>query len=303
MKRLTLLLALAILVLASSCSNDSTSDSPDSGSGKPQVYVSNYPLKYFAERLGGDAINVHFPAEGDGDPAFWKPGDADIENLQNADLILLNGATYEKWLDHVSLPGSIQVDTSMDLAAWFIEIPVAGTHSHGKDGEHSHSGTAFTTWLDFTQAQTQASAVMTAIKELPGVDANREDKLLQADLQALDLSMAEVAKSIGDRSLVASHPVYEYLARHYGLAIESVLWEPETVPDEEAMATLQQLLAKHPAKWMIWEGEPAPESVAKLEAIGVKSVVFDPCGNAPDEGGWLSVMKKNIENLKAISTP
>ncbi|NBO50675.1 MAG: hypothetical protein EBU80_13370 [Chitinophagia bacterium] len=44
---------------------------------------------------------------------------------------------------------------------------------------------------------------------------------------------------------------------------------------------------------MIWEGEPEKESVAKLEAIGVKSLVFDPCGNVPDGGNFLSVMKAN----------
>ena len=64
------------------------------------------------------------------------------------------------------------------------------------------------------------------------------------------------------------------------------------------MEELKAILAKHPAKWMIWEGEPAKESVAKLDAIGVKSVVFDPCGNVPDAGDLLSVMKANVEALE-----
>jgi len=27
--------------------------------------------------------------------------------------------------------------------------------------------------------------------------------------------------------------------------------------------------------------------------------VFDPCGNAPDQGDFMSVMRQNVENLKA----
>lgn len=296
------LLSLFLILILSSCSESEKEESRNA-SGKPQVYVSNYPLKCFAERVGGDQIDVHFLAPPDIDPAYWKPKDADIAKLQGADLILLNGATYEKWLSHVSLPGSIQVDTSMDIAAWFIEIQEVATHSHGAEGEHSHSGTAFTTWLDFSQAASQASKVAEAIKSLEGVDSSailRNDKLLQADLIRLDKQMAEVANSIGEQPLVASHPVYHYFARHYELKIESVLWEPGTPPDEKAMAELQQLLEKHPAKWMIWEAKPTAESVAKLAAIGVESVVFDPCGNEPDEGDWLAVMEANIENLKAI---
>jgi zinc transport system substrate-binding protein len=83
-----------------------------------------------------------------------------------------------------------------------------------------------------------------------------------------------------------------------------VLWEPEVVPEEKAIEGLKALLAKHPAKWMIWEGTPAPESVAKLEALGVKSLVFDPCGNMPDEGDLMNVMKANIDALeKAFDNP
>jgi zinc transport system substrate-binding protein len=51
---------------------------------------------------------------------------------------------------------------------------------------------------------------------------------------------------------------------------------------------------------MIWEGEPLPESVAKLKEMGIESIVFDPCGNRPDEGDFLSVMKNNVANLRRI---
>jgi zinc transport system substrate-binding protein len=42
------------------------------------------------------------------------------------------------------------------------------------------------------------------------------------------------------------------------------------------------------------------ESAEKLKAIGVDSLVFDPCGNKPDQGDFLSVMRQNIENLKPV---
>jgi len=54
----------------------------------------------------------------------------------------------------------------------------------------------------------------------------------------------------------------------------------------------------HPAKWMIWEGEPVRGTVEKLKLIGVDSLVFDPCGNVPDQGDFLSVMRENVKNLQ-----
>ena len=75
------------------------------------------------------------------------------------------------------------------------------------------------------------------------------------------------------------------------------------MPDDAAIEDLKGKLKDHPAKWMIWEGDPAPESVEKIKALGLGSVVVDPCGNRPDSGDWLSVMKRDAENLKAIAAP
>ena len=44
-------------------------------SGPLSVYVVNYPLQYFAERIGGGHVDVRFPAPPDQDPAFWNPSD------------------------------------------------------------------------------------------------------------------------------------------------------------------------------------------------------------------------------------
>ena len=51
---------------------------------------------------------------------------------------------------------------------------------------------------------------------------------------------------------------------------------------------------------MLWEGEPLPEAKARLEEMGVGSVVFNPCGNRPEVGDFLSLMKNNIATLEAV---
>lgn len=302
---LTILLAACKPASNESKSNESASSvastTAPTKSGKPQVLVANYPLQYFAQRIAGDAVEVRFPAPKDEDPAFWQPDEATITAFQNADLILMNGAAYSKWADKVTLPQSKVVDTSAAFANTFIQVTDAVTHSHGPGGEHSHSGTAFTTWIDFKQASLQARAVSEALIRL--VPAAKETMgknttALKDELDELDERMSALGRRWGDTPLVASHPVYHYLARRYGMNLKSVLWEPETVPDDKAMADLNALLAGHRARWMIWEGEPAKESVDKLDMIGLKSVVFDPCGNVPDSGDFMTVMKANVEALE-----
>lgn len=304
MKRRTALL-LPLIPLLASCGKENqaklNSISPPK-SGKPQVYVANYPLKYFAERIGGDLVDVHFPAPGDEDPAFWQPDDTTLAKYQSADLILMNGATYSKWAEKATLPEARITDTSAPFAKDYIQIKTDSTHSHGPGGEHSHAGTAFTTWIDFQQAIQQASAVSEALRALRPQGSvepmSAAEATLKAELKYLDDRLLAVGRRIANAPLVASHPVYHYFARHYSLNLQSVLWEPETVPDDKAIEELKGILARHPAKWMIWEGEPAKESVAKLEALGIKSLVFDPCGNVPDSGDFMTVMKANVEALE-----
>ena len=265
------------------------------------IYTVNYPLKYFAERIAGREAQVEFPAPPGMDPAFWMPDAGTIAGYQGADLILLNGAAYAKWIPRVTLPQFRQVNTSAGFKDHYIKIDEAVTHSHGLGGEHSHSGTAFTTWLDFSLAARQAFTIMDALsRKRPDLRDTflGNYQVLEKELLALDEEIKKMVSKNPDRPLVASHPVYQYFARRYGLHIESVMWEPDEVPTEKQWAELRYGLEGHPAKWMIWEGEPAAASVERLKSMGVGSIVFDPCGNTPENGDFMSVMRKNVENLK-----
>ena len=296
----TILIAI-IAVFFSACKpgNEATGG----GTDKPQVYAVNYPLAYFADRIGGKLIDVHFP-DINGDPAFWKPEAKDVRAFQGADLILINGATYANWTTKVSLPESRIVNTSASFRDRFIEVKEDLTHKHGQNGGHSHTGTAFTTWLDLKQAEQQAAAICDAlVKLLPESERTIKKNFvsLQKDLKTLDAELREISGKFAETPLVGSHPVYQYLARAYNLKIRSVHWEPDEMPDEDGWAELATIRKEHPAKIMLWEGKPAKAIARMLTEQGMSSVVFDPCGNRLGEGDWLSVIQANISQLGSIA--
>ena len=263
------------------------------------VYTVNYPLQYFAQRIAGDHAEVVFPAPPAVDPAFWQPDAAAIASFQRADVILLNGAGYAKWIDRVSLPRRKLVDTSAGFRDRYIETEGGLTHSHGREGAHSHAGTAFTTWLDFTQAVQQARAVHTALSRLMPEQANTfaaNLSELERDLLDLDARLEALVARDPAQPLLASHPVYQYLARRYSLNLKSLMWEPDAMPPESEWQGLAELREAHPAGWMLWEAEPAADNRERLEQLGVESTVFDPCANRPAAGDFLTVMSDNVAN-------
>ncbi len=267
------------------------------------VYVVNYPLKYFAERVGGEHVKVTFPVPGDEDPAYWTPNIATIGAYQQADLILLNGAGYAKWVDKVSLPRSKTVDTSRKFRNRLITVKETTTHSHGAAGQHAHENLAFTTWIDFSLATAQARAVAAAFtRKRPRFKADFEAGYgrLAQDLADLDRHIEKTVAGHQATPLIVSHPVYDYLVQRYGLNARSVHWEPDQRPMPGQIIELEKMLADHPAKWMVWEGKPLPAAVQLLVDLGVGSVVFDPCGNVPEGGDFLEIMQQNGANLKQI---
>ena len=278
--------------------------SPSLRSAEPlMVYTVNYPLQYFTQRIAGDHARVVFPAPADVDPAFWMPDRKTIGDYQQADLVILNGAAYAGWVSKVSLPRLRQVDTSKAFKDGLIMVKDTVTHSHGPAGEHSHTGTAFTTWLDFYQAAQQAEAVMQGLSNKrphQQADFERNYAALKQELMALDLYMQRLVAAYPDKPLFVAHPVYQYFARRYELQLQSVNWEPDVMPDEQEWEQLAYAQETFPALWMLWQDMPDAQIRARLQSLGVAAVVFQPCANRPSQGDFPEVMQRNLDNLKLV---
>jgi len=299
--------ALVLLAgLAAGCGTEERGPNRPGGTSETtrplSVYTVNHPLAAMADRIGGADVEVTFPAPPGEDPAYWSPPPETVVAYQGADLILLNGAGYAKWIAQASLPASKLVDTGAAYAEQLIPLEETVTHTHGPEGEHAHGGAAFTTWLDPTLALQQARAIAAAFeKARPERAAGFQERLvaLEEELTALDARLDAIAKAMGDTPLVFSHPVYQYLERRYGLNGHTVHWEPDEEPIGREWRKLERLLPEHPARWMLWEGEPLPAVKARLQELGITSIVFDPCAGLPAEGDLLSEMNRNVERLEA----
>lgn len=275
---------------------------------KPTFAPTNYPLRYFTERLAGDFATILYEIPADQDPAFWKPNDTQIAKIQQADLIIMNGASYEKWAVTAPLPFEGIVDTSFGFYEQYIEVENARVHSHGNGEVHSHGGTAFTVWLDLQQARQQAQAIKVAlIEDFPAHEAKVTKAYTQLadDLNEINEAMAKAASGLQGGPVLASHPIYQYWGRAYGVQVEALEWEPEMTLDAKALSDLTNLMKKNPsAKYFFWEGQPAPGHIETLQKMGLTSIIVAPCFSEPESGDFLTTMKENIANIsRATATP
>ena len=303
----TQLISIALLVVAcdgedrQAISDGAATTSPES----VLLVASNYLLYFFASRIIEDLDGAPeiVLLDIDGDPAFWTPGAKQIQLLQSADVVILNGAGAEPWLDLITINQRRLLDTSVNITDRLIPLEGAVAHQHGPEGEHSHQGTAFTTWLDPQLAIAQSQALTNGlIKIAPAGESQFQDNMakLEEELTQLDTRLAEVFAKLDGRPILFSHPVYQYLQRRYGINGESVHWEPHEQPTTAAWIAMQQILGTHPATIMIWEDEPLMSTAQRLSGAGITSVPWHTVANRPDRGDYLSVMRDNAERLESL---
>lgn len=270
---------------------------------KPKVYTVNYPLMYFAERIGSGLIEVHFPAPRNIDPAYWVPSTQNIREYQEADLIIINGLDYAKWLKYYSLPESKIVNTSKKFKKSYIETRDTTSHSHGPGGEHVHANLAFTTWIDPILAIKQAEEINFALSRLMPEHKDLFQKNfenLKSDLLEIDSGLSEVLNTYAGKPLLTSHPVYQYLGARYKLKLTNLHLEPDTVPDKAEQDKIKKMLNETDFIFILWEDNPVETSGEFFQQQGVLNVTFRNAANRPEAGDYLGVMKSNITNLNSV---
>ena len=295
-----LLTVCLILASTAGCSKKAPSAPQATAQGPLRVYAVNYPLSYFATRLAPSDVEVRLPVPESVDPAYWRPSADIIAEYQAASVILLNGAGYAGWTRYATLPRAKTLVTAQGCREAFLPSGENVEHRHGPGGAHTHADTAFTTWLDLRLAVCQAAHVRDALSRLsPGEQKAIEARFeaLERDLLSLDERLRRVAKHLAGQPLLASHPVYQYLADAYELSIESLHFEPDQALDAEALADLDARLDARPASWMLWEASPLPSTERELQDRRIEVVVFEPLAQPPREGDFLEAMRNNVARL------
>ena len=295
-KSLLLIIATGALLGCDQQPSDEPAQIAPSLSKPLTLYTVNYPLQYFAEHIGGEFVQALYPGPADTDPAYWKPDVETIVDFQQADLILLNGAGYAGWVKRVSLPLGKQLDTSVAFTELLLPVDDKIAHTHGPTGEHVHDDLASTVWLDPELARLQATAIHDALVRL----FPEKSEILTANLISftdvlwqLDEELAEVFSLRNGRQIIYSHPVYQYLDQRYELNGVSVHWEPDAIPSDTQFKQLENMSGA----LMLWEAEPLPEVKAKLDDMGISSIVSSPCATQPDSGDYLQLMQANADRI------
>lgn len=215
----------------------------------------------------------------------------DLKRLGDADILVVNGAGMESFLDRVTMqfPG-IKI---VSLADGIPLIP-----GKGMAGPNPH------VWVSITNAVSEVRRLAAEMARIdPAHAANYQDNAVEytAKLESLSQQMhADLAQYKGMK-IVTFHEAFPYFAREFGFDIAAVIErEPGSEPSARELAETIDIV-KNTGVTTIFTEPQYPSGSANVISRETSARVFilDPAVSGEEsDDAYLDIMRKNLEVLK-----
>lgn len=266
-----------------------------------KILVSFYPLYEFTKEIGKERIDVSIIIPAGIEPHDWEPTIQDLQKMQNTDMIVINGAGFESWLDDfvTSNPNVLIVDTSKD-----IELMDSSKFYFENDGSHKNPHI----WLDPILAKKQVQNIANGLMRVDPEHAQHYQENADAyntKLDQLDNKIRTELSVCSKKDFIAFHDAFSYFAKEYNLNQHTIVGVDANA--EPTAVTLQQIIQKAKSLDLdiIFTEEAVNPRISEVIAdeISGKVLVLSPIEIADKNSDYIQKMEQNLLNLKEELCP
>ena len=277
---------LSALLIVTACAGDGTAPTADT---RLTIVASIYPMAYFAERIGGERIDVITLVPPGVEAHSFEPTPGDLQTIARADLAVMNGLSLEPWM-------APALDAlGADGPAIVVEAAVDG------EGDDPH------VWLDPQQAVQQAERVLEALVALDGdgSDAYKANAAaLIGELNALDAAYVSGLASCQHTQFVTTHAAYGHLAARYGLTQVAITGiSPEAEPSARDLAEVIERVDELDLRYVMVEpslSSRLAETVAAesdLSLLKIHELGSVTQAELDEHHDYFGLMRANLDSL------
>ena len=274
---------------------------------KITVVASFYPLYEFASRVVGDRAEVSSLVPAGVEPHDWEPTAEDVSRGRAADVMVINGASFERWVDEME--AKVVANTSEGIEFNYKEGKEVGDDEHGHGDATGGGAVNPHIWLDPILAKHQIDKIRDVMVSSATANAdyyNQNADRFTAELDSLDAFIRSELADCDKSDFIAFHDAFTHFSERYGLrqhSIHGVSPEGEILPQ-----TMQQIieLANEFDINVIYSEDLIDSRLADTIANEIpdgKVLVLSPIEGIGNEEqaagiGYIDKMKQNIANLK-----
>jgi zinc/manganese transport system substrate-binding protein len=223
--------------------------SDDGGSGstedRPSVVVTTNILGDVVASVVGGLADVEVIMPLGADPHDFAPSARQAASMENADLLVINGAGFEAGLDGVidSVAGT---GTAVYSFADHVTLIEGDRDEHADETHADEGGLDPHFWTDPTRVASGVAALADVLAEVDGIDAavlrEQAGEYVEA-LEALDAEIETIFAAVPEvrRVLVTNHEVFGYFADRYGFRVVGAVVPSLTTNAETSSRELEEL--------------------------------------------------------------
>ncbi len=302
-----LLSFLLIALLLAACGNTEVTDK----NGQIDVYTTVYPLQYFAERIGGDFVDVQSIYPPGADEHTFDPTQKAMMALADADLFFYVGLGLEGFVENAEKTLKNEHVEMIATADLITEDMLEEGHTHDEedsDDEHHHDEIDPHVWMSPVLSDVLALSVKEALieaapEEKEQFEANFE--ALRSDLIKLDRAYMDMANEAPTKTFYVSHAAFGYIADTYGLEQVAIAGlNSQSEPSQKELASLVKKAHEQNIKYVLFEQNITSKLTDVIrKEIGAESLMLHNLGVLTQEDiegkeDYFSLMNKNIDTLK-----
>lgn len=275
--------------------------------GRATVVVTYSVLGSLVRDAVGDAANVVVLIPNGSDPHEWEPSAKDIEQLNNADLIVRNGLDLEGGVLDV-LNNAQDDGVATFVASDHITIRFVGEGEGLPTGDADQEVGAQDPhlWMD-PRTMKDVMVALGPVLEEQGIDVADGIASVVAGLDTLDGEVDSVLAAVPDanRKMVTGHESMGYFASRYDFQLIGALIPSLTTQagvSSQELSTLVDEIAAQNVKAIFTEmGTPTQVAEAIGDEAGVK-VVDLASHNLPADGTYATFLLQNATKVAAALT-
>lgn len=307
-KKVQLTLSLLFILLLAACGNKENIEKSDQIS----IYTTVYPLQYFAERIGGDAVNVQSIYPPGADEHSFDPTQKEMIKLADADLFFYIGLGLEGFVENAEKTMKNEHVKMIATADAITEDMLEEDHDHEEDEDHDHEHDHGEfdphVWISPVLSDALAFSVKEALIEAaPDKKEQFEENFeaLRDDLIKLDRQFIDMASEAPTKTFYVSHAAFGYLADTYGLEQVAIAGlNSQSEPSQKQLATLVQEAKEQNIKYVLFEQNITSKLTDVIrkeidaEALMLHNLSVLTTEDINNEEDYISLMEQNVETLK-----
>ena len=321
--------AAATALALSACTSTASSGDSSSKDGSLTVMASFYPLKYLAEKVGGEHVSVTSLTPEGAEPHDLELSPKMVDSLSSADAVIYL-AGFQSAVDEAIEQQAPKTVIDVSSAAELIEAGTDSNHPSEDEDEatdeaqsgkteahdHDHEGADHADhdhhhdmsadphfWLDPVRMAKAATLVGDKLAEADSAHADTykaNAKALAEELTTLGDTLVTKTSKCQVKTFVTAHTAFGYLADRTGLTQVGISGlDPESSPSPARLAEIGQIAKEQGVTTIFTEALIDPKVAQTLaDDLGITTAVLDPIESQTDASkDYAAVMQANIDAL------